>query len=77
MEITELEKEIRMNIYPSDWKTWKYWLHIFVISFAVLYVMDKGFGITNLFGEYMQGIIIFGIVIGLTDIAMHSILKMN
>lgn len=72
-----------MEIRPRDWKTWKYWLHLGIISvviFGILEILSQlnvlGF-VVGLHMFTLTNILISIPIIGVSDIFSHSLLKID
>jgi hypothetical protein len=64
----------KFEIKPKDLKSWKYWVHLGVISIIVLGLLQLLFG-----GKMFTfgNIILSTILIGVADITAHTILQID
>lgn len=61
-------------IRPRDWRTWKYWLHLVIIAVVTLGILQvwQGGDMFNIIN-----ILISTAIIGLADVASHTIMGID
>lgn len=68
------EKMKKFKLRPKELKSWRYWIHLIIISVIVLGLLQLFFG-GRMFTFWK--IILSTILIGGADIVAHSLLRMD
>jgi hypothetical protein len=63
-----------MKLYPKEIKTFKYWLHLFIIALIVLIILQLWQGGSML---TIMNVIVSTGLIGLADIISHTLLGLE